>query len=105
MKHGMAYIVVLIRKLIAVIIVLMVTLSLWNTLYEYDNYKRQYNTAEFRYEEGRYKDFYSAEETYIRESQSYNLMSDAFQFTLYWNLIIALLVVVHFLTKKILIRK
>ena len=90
-----------IKKLIKFIIVVLLTLSLYDTLYEYDDYRRQYNTAEFMYKEGIGPDSYSAEEVYLIRTHLYSALMDTFRFILCLNLIITILIIIYSTLKNV----
>ena len=82
--------------ILKIVIVFLTTLSSFYLFYEYDNYKRQYSSAVFKYKEGIYENFNSANELYQNETQSYLILINRFEQLFYINLIIVILVVIYF---------
>jgi hypothetical protein len=84
-----------IKSVLKIVIILLTMLSLFYTFYEFDNYKRQYNSSVFMYKEGLYKVPSNVEELFNNEAQSYLNIINRFEQLLYLNLIIVGLTIIY----------
>jgi hypothetical protein len=84
-----------IKGVLKIVIILLTMLSLFYTFYEFDNYKRQYNSSVFMYKEGLYKVPSNVEELFNNEAQSYLNIINRFEQLLCLNLIIVGLTIIY----------
>lgn len=68
-------------------------LSTFYIFYEFDNYKRQLSSCEFRYKEGLYKNFETKKELYLNQKDLYSIIVNRFEQLMYINLIIFALII------------
>ena len=90
----------ILRNFLKVIVVFLTAFSLFCTLYEYGNYKKDYNSIVFAYEQGEYLNNFTFEEICINDIRTYELFINTFQSILYLNLIIVLLVGILWFTSS-----
>jgi hypothetical protein len=88
-------------RFIKIAIIFLTIFSSFYVFYEYDNYKHQYDSLVFRYNEGLLENFENTEKLFHNETESYLIIINRFEQLSYLNItVVVLLLIFFFLTRK-----